>query len=87
MVSYGILLCGGKSNMIINIANKIQEKNLNLAIVAKEAGCTYKNLHNLCNGKTQSIRFDILEKLCNILNCGVEELLILEEESNEDYSI
>lgn len=73
--------------MIVNILNKIYERDLNIALVAKEVGFTYSKFYNLCNGKTQSIKFETLEKLCKLLHCGVEDLLVIEEESDEDYSI
>lgn len=76
--------------MRVNILNKIHERNLNISIVASQLPCTYSNFHKLCNEKTNSIRFDILEPLCKILNCGVEELLIIEdteEDLEDDYTI
>jgi putative transcriptional regulator len=74
--------------MRINIIYLANKKGRNLTSLAEEVGCTYKNLWKLCNGKTNSIKFNVLERLCKILECGVEDILVVEEESEDgDYSI
>ncbi|SHO53693.1 helix-turn-helix domain-containing protein [Anaerocolumna xylanovorans] len=64
--------------MVVNIINLIYEKKLSITDVAKEVGYTYANFWNLCNGKTKSIKFETLERLCIILECEVGDILIVE---------
>ncbi len=43
--------------------------------LSKEINFTYPNLMKLCNNETISIRFDVLEKICNVLNCSPNDIL------------
>lgn len=36
---------------------------------------SYRSLSNMMDNKTTSIRFDTIDKLCNIFNCEVGELI------------
>lgn len=64
--------------MKVNISKIAYEKGLSLRGLSKQVGCSYSNLLKLSDNKTCSIRFDILEKLCYALECGVEEILVIE---------
>ena len=39
---------------------------------------SYTNLNNLIENKTQSIKYENIEKLCNILECSIEDLFTRE---------
>lgn len=39
---------------------------------------SYTNFNNLIENKTQSIRYENIEKLCNILECSIEDLFTRE---------
>ena len=43
--------------------------------LAKELGMTYPNLCKLANNETQSMKFQIIEKCCLLLDCTPNELL------------
>lgn len=49
--------------------------------LASKTGITYLNISNLCSGKTNSIKFSILESICNALKCSPGDILKLEDES------
>ena len=41
----------------------------------KNIGMTsYRNFDNLINGRTRSIQFDTLEKICDALKCPLDDL-------------
>ena len=41
----------------------------------KNIGMTsYRNFDNLINGRTRSIQFDNLEKICDVLECPLDDL-------------
>ncbi|MEE1249485.1 MAG: helix-turn-helix transcriptional regulator [Lachnospiraceae bacterium] len=45
---------------------------------------SYKNLSNLINNETISIRFENIERLCKVLNCTPNDLFeIVPDEANE----
>lgn len=49
--------------------------------LANETGVTYLNISNLCNGKTNAIKFPVLESICKALGCNPGDILKLEDES------
>jgi len=74
--------------MKINLLSLLYQQGLSQNEVCKQLNCTYANFNKLCNGKTNSIKFETLEKLCKILNCGVQDILVIEEKTGDgDYSI
>lgn len=43
----------------------------------------HKGIKNkLCSNESTSITFNLLERICQVLECGVEDVLILEERSD-----
>jgi putative transcriptional regulator len=49
--------------------------------LSKEINFTYPNMMKLCNNETESIKFEILEKICFSLNCTPND--VLETENND----
>ena len=47
--------------------------------LAKEANITYPTLKKLCDNKTVSIQFSVLERICKVLNCTPNDILSIEE--------
>ena len=43
---------------------------------------SYRSLSNMMDNKTTSIRFDTIDKLCDIFNCEVGE--IIERKKNDE---
>lgn len=43
--------------------------------LSKHTGITLSAINNLCNGKTSRIDFAVLQKICNALNCNVEDII------------
>ncbi len=48
--------------------------------LAKDTGISVSTLRNLNHNRTTRISLDILEKICNYLDCGVEDILLVEKE-------
>jgi len=48
--------------------------------IAKDTGISVSTLRNLNHNRTTRISLDILEKICNYLDCGVEDILLVEKE-------
>ena len=46
--------------------------------LAKDTGISTSTLRNLNHNRTTRISFDVLEKICLYLNCGVGDILCLE---------
>ncbi len=48
--------------------------------LAQQVGITEQNISLLKSGKVKGIRFDTLQKICDILDCQPGDLLISEKE-------
>ncbi|MDU1413470.1 MAG: helix-turn-helix transcriptional regulator [Clostridium sp.] len=50
-----------------------EERSLNW--VSVKTGISYSTLHKFCSNKTTSVSYDVLEKLCNLFNCDVCDII------------
>ncbi len=64
--------------MKINIDEILKQRNQSRYWLAKETGITYPNIANLCNGKTSSIKFETIDKICRVLQCTPNDIFITE---------
>ena len=61
--------------MIVNRINEIlDEQNKTIYWLAQQTGIRYNTIHSLVNNKTESVKFDILDKICDILECDISEI-------------
>ncbi|WP_039230857.1 helix-turn-helix domain-containing protein [Clostridium haemolyticum] len=63
--------------MKVLIDQKLQNMEKTRYWLHKETGITYANIKKICDGNTESIRFDIINKLCTVFNCKFEDLFKL----------
>lgn len=71
--------------MIKNHLSKLMgEKRYTIVEVSKLTGMSTSTISNLYNEKVKRLDFDTLEKLCNLFNCKVQDLIeyIPDEESS-----
>ena len=68
------------------IKNKLSEimgrRRMNMAEVAREAGLTHVTVFRIYHEKTKTTELETLDKLCNALNCRVQD--IFEHVPNKD---
>lgn len=65
--------------MKISIQNKLKEKNMTRYELAKLIGVTYPTIDNIYKGTSTSIKFEILEAICKVLDCSPVEILISDD--------
>ena len=65
--------------MKINIKDKLAEKGLNRNQFAKLAQIGYPAACSLYDGKTDRIFFDTLERICVVLECTPNDILISDD--------
>ena len=72
--------------MIIRLRIKeiLEEKGKSNYWLSQRLGMCYRNYHNIVTNQTSAIRFDTLERLCEILEVPVTELF---EQINDDISL
>lgn len=68
--------------MKITLNQVLDQKGISQNQLAKDTGISTSTLRNLNHNRTTRISFDILEKICMYLNCGVSDILSLETENN-----
>lgn len=62
--------------MIKNHLSKIMgEKRMTITEVAKTTGMSNTTISNLYNEKVKRLDFDTLEKLCELFNCEVQDII------------
>lgn len=62
--------------MIIRLRIKeiLEERGKSNYWLSQQLGMCYRNYHNIVTNKTSAIRFDTMERLCEILEIPVSEL-------------
>lgn len=65
--------------MQIKLREILNEKNKSIYQLNKETGIATSTLSRICNNKTSSIDFSILDKICEALDCEVSDILIPEK--------
>lgn len=70
----------------IKILDVLHEKDRNLNWLATNGGITYSTLYNLAHKKTNSISYNILEKICKTLKCDVCDIIEYIPENKKETS-
>lgn len=66
--------------IVVNLDVMMAKRKKSLKELSKEVGITNANLSILKTNKAKAIRFNTLEKLCEILNCQPGDILVYEED-------
>lgn len=61
--------------MKVILADTLKFKQISQYKLAKDTGIAISTLSNLCNNKTSSVQFSVLQKICDTLNCDVSDIL------------
>lgn len=66
----------------INIKNMVDSKYKSINKFAHDMSISVDNARKLYNGNTTRISLDILEKLCNVLNCAPNDIFEFDDITN-----
>lgn len=61
--------------IIVNLDVMMAKRKMSLTELSEKLGITMANVSNLKNQKAKAIRFSTLNKICEILNCEVGDIL------------
>ena len=61
--------------MNITVDDMLLKRNKTRYWLSEETGIRYHNLLKICSGKTSSINFDTIEKICAALECTPNDIL------------
>lgn len=67
----------------INLDIVLAKRKMTVTELSEKVGITMANMSILKTGKAKAIRFSTLEKICEVLDCQVGDIIVYEKE-NED---
>ena len=56
-----------------------EERSLNW--VSIKTNIAYTTLHKFCNNKTSSVSYNVLDSLCKLFNCKIEDIITYEKQN------
>lgn len=62
------------TSIIVDIQSNLNGRTLYW--LAKESNLPYWTIHKIANNKTKGISFDVLGKICDVLECTPNDLLV-----------
>lgn len=79
LVWYQGMRYGGVVMLILNVLNLLEQKGKTKYWLYKRIDMSYQNFNKMVNNETASIKYEIIEKLCDILECTPNELFKVEK--------
>lgn len=70
--------------IVVNLDIVLAQRKMRLNILAELVDITLQNLSVLKTGKAKAIRFDALEKICQVLECQPGDLLAFSKGSSPE---
>ena len=61
--------------IIVKIEELLLAQDKSLYWLSQTTELSYPTIHRLVNGKTSSIAFDTLNKICYVLNCNIQDII------------
>lgn len=69
--------------LYINVKEILKEKKKTKYWLIKEMGCSYQAMSDVMNNNTKGMKFETLEKLCEVLECTPNDILKIEKNSKK----
>ena len=63
----------------LNVIKILEKKGLSKYWLWKNLNMSYQNFNKMVNNETKSVRFEILEAMCSLLDCTPNDLLIFDD--------
>ncbi len=63
----------------LNAIKLLEERGKTRYWLYKQLGMSYQNFNKMINNQTQSIRYENIEAMCQLLECTPNELFVFEE--------
>lgn len=67
--------------IIINLDVMLAKRKMSVTELSEKVGITMANISILKNGKAKAIRFETLNKICEVLDCEVGDIIEYKKES------
>lgn len=69
--------------IIVNLDVMLAKRKMRSKELAERIGITEQNVSLLKSGKVKGMRFETLEKICEVLDCQPGDILVYEPETSE----
>lgn len=69
--------------MKLNIKNRVDNLGISKNKLAQQLGISYPTMLDMYNGESTSVKLDVLEKLCHILQCTPNDILAYDNPKTE----
>jgi putative transcriptional regulator len=73
------MLRGGGTSMRVTIDLELDKNGKSRYWLSKQIDCSYQNLCRLCNNESNSISFDLAERICVALNCTLDDIFKIDK--------
>lgn len=60
----------------LNVLNLLKQKGKSKYWLYNQLNLSYQNFNNMVNNQTKSIKYEMIETLCEIFDCKIEDLFI-----------
>ena len=67
----------------LDVLELLKEKGKTKYWLYKQLGMSYQNFNNMITNQTKSIRYEVLETLCQVLECTPNDLFVIDWEHPE----
>ncbi|TXH69654.1 MAG: transcriptional regulator [Thiothrix sp.] len=68
--------------IIVNLDVMLAKRKMRSKELAERIGITEQNVSLLKSGKVKGMRFETLEKICEVLDCQPGDILVFERDTN-----
>lgn len=68
--------------LYINVKEILKEKKRTKYWLIKEMGCSYQAISDVMNNNTKGMKFETLEKLCDVLECTPNDIFKIEKDKD-----
>ena len=73
--------------MKINIKGELEKSGMSRYELAKRIGVSYPTIDSIYKGNSLSIKFEILEAICRVLNCTLDDILVFDDNDLRNQQI
>ncbi|GCD12715.1 helix-turn-helix domain-containing protein [Clostridium tagluense] len=58
----------------------LESKERNISWLSKKCDIGYNTMYNFCMGKTNAVGYNLVESICDVLECRIEDILEIVKE-------
>ena len=63
----------------IKLQSLLDKEERSLHWVSSKTNISYATLHKFCNNKTNAVSYSVLDNLCKLFNCNIEDIMEYEK--------